>query len=126
MSQLNPYTVLNVPESATAEEIKKSYRKLSLQWHPDRNKNSPESTTKFQELNAAYEMIGDDDKRRNYDMQRRSPFHGGGSDGMAFSVNGMPFGGMSFENIHINPADILNFFTSSVFETGAPASSHST
>ena len=65
------YEVLGIAKEASPEDIKKAYRKLSLQFHPDRNNNSPESTTKFQSISAAYEVIGDEDKRRQYDMQSK-------------------------------------------------------
>ena len=67
----NLYEALGLNEAASQDEIKKAYRKLSLQFHPDRNNNSPESTTKFQSISAAYEVIGDEDKRRQYDMQSK-------------------------------------------------------
>ena len=66
----NHYEVLGVTESASADDIKKAYRKLSLQYHPDRNSNSAESTTKFQSISAAYDIIGDEGKRRQYDGPR--------------------------------------------------------
>ena len=53
------YKILEVTKNANENDIKKAYRKLSLQYHPDRNNNSPESTLKFQNINAAYEVIGD-------------------------------------------------------------------
>jgi DnaJ family protein B protein 4 len=132
----NLYEVLGVTESATQEEIKKAYRKLSLQYHPDRNNNSPESTTKFQSISAAYEVIGDDDKRRQYDMQSKMPFANGmqfnSGMGMPFG-HGMPFnGGMSFNGggggmptffttseMNIDPSEILNFFSSNIFGGGS-------
>ena len=52
----NLYEVLGINENASPDEIKKAYRKLSLQYHPDRNGNSSESTIKIQSINAAYEM----------------------------------------------------------------------
>ena len=51
----NLYNILEVPESASIDEIKKSYRKLSMTYHPDKNNNNPESTAKFQEISDAYE-----------------------------------------------------------------------
>jgi len=139
----NHYEVLGVPETASQEDIKKAYRKLSLQYHPDRNSNSAESTTKFQSISSAYETIGDEEKRRQYDMQSKMqgmPF--GGGPGMPFG-NGMPFhfpgmhpgmqggmhsgmqGGMHSGNMptffttssngNFDPADILNFVSNNFF-----------
>jgi curved DNA-binding protein len=68
------YNVLEVQETASPEDIKKAYRKLSMTYHPDKNKNSQESTEKIQKINEAYEILGDPDKRREYDMTKNNPF----------------------------------------------------
>jgi DnaJ-class molecular chaperone len=68
------YKVLELPETATIDEIKKSYRRLSLLHHPDRNGNSTDSVAKFQKINDAYETLGDADKKQEYDMTRNNPF----------------------------------------------------
>lgn len=77
------YNILGVPETASKDEIKKAYRSLSLKSHPDRNPNNPEAVSKFQKINEAYETLGDDQKREEYDMMNKNPFfrmasHGGG------------------------------------------------
>lgn len=61
------YEILGVPRNATKEEIKRAYRRLVLQYHPDRNK-SPEAEEKFKEISEAYAVLIDDEKRRLYDM----------------------------------------------------------
>ncbi|BAJ49881.1 molecular chaperone DnaJ [Candidatus Caldarchaeum subterraneum] len=61
------YEILGVPRNATKEEIKRAYRRLALQYHPDRNK-SPEAEEKFKEISEAYAVLMDDEKRRLYDM----------------------------------------------------------
>ena len=61
------YEVLGVSRNASADDIKKSYRKLAMQCHPDRN-SSPEATEKFKELSEAYEVLSDDTKRQRYDQ----------------------------------------------------------
>jgi DnaJ-class molecular chaperone len=62
------YDVLGVPKTATEKEIKSSYRKLARKWHPDANpENQPEAEEKFKELQEAYEVLGDPEKRRKYD-----------------------------------------------------------
>jgi DnaJ-class molecular chaperone len=68
------YNILEIPENANQEDIKKAYRKLSLKWHPDKNQNDPEAVSKFQKITEAYETLGDKDKRREYDMMKNNPF----------------------------------------------------
>jgi DnaJ-class molecular chaperone len=82
------YTILEVPETASMEDIKKSYRRLSLKYHPDRN---PDGKETFQTINDAYDTLGDIDKKNEYDAMRKNPFlrmaQGGGGGG-----GGMPPG----------------------------------
>jgi len=70
------YKVFGVPKTASRDEIKKAYRKLALQWHPDRNK-SPEAETKFKEINEAYEVLSDPKKRQAYDQFGHAAFRPG-------------------------------------------------
>ncbi len=135
-TNLNPYEVLKLDESASSDEIKKAYRKLCLINHPDRNNSSSESTKKFQDITSAYELIGDESKRKQYDMQSKMqssgmpfsfnqtngiPFsfmqsNGGGGGGVFPFASGIPFmqsngdGGLDFD-----PSEILNFVTSNIF-----------
>ena len=134
----NFYETLGVSEKASQEDIKKAYRKLSLLYHPDRNGNSPESTLKFQSISAAYDVIGDEDKRRQHDMQSKMQFGPGGMAFHGMHSGGMPFansgggihsGGMPFANgMHggmptffttgsgeFDPSDILNFMSNNFF-----------
>ncbi|NBO56703.1 MAG: molecular chaperone DnaJ, partial [Actinobacteria bacterium] len=72
------YAVLGVPQNASAKDITKSYRKLARQYHPDTNPNNAAAEEKFKEISAAYDVLGDDDKRREYDEVRRmGPMAGG-------------------------------------------------
>jgi DnaJ-class molecular chaperone len=120
----NYYKDLGVTEAASQEDIKKAYRKLSLQYHPDRNNNSAESTTKFQSISSAYEVIGDADKRRQYDMQSKMQFApgcgaGGEGGGMPFPfATNMGPAFFSTGNGEFNPADILNFMSNNFFGQG--------
>src|ERR1700733_6124030 len=63
----DPYEVLGVPRGASAAAIKIAYRKLAKKHHPDANKNDPKSAARFSELNSANEIIGDEDKRKQFD-----------------------------------------------------------
>jgi DnaJ-class molecular chaperone len=84
----DPYEVLGVPRGASAAAIKSAYRKLAKKHHPDANKNDPKSAERFSELNSANEIIGDDDKRKQFDRgeidaegkPRFQGFPGGGGD----------------------------------------------
>lgn len=67
-SKMSLYEILGVQRNASCDDIKKAYRKLSLQYHPDRNRNSEESKRKFQDLGSAYDILSDTHKRREYDM----------------------------------------------------------
>jgi len=85
------YNILGIPETASKDDIKKAYRSLSLKLHPDRNPNNLEAVSKFQKINEAYETLGDEEKKAEYDMINKNPFfrmatQGGGGQNM-----GMPF-----------------------------------
>ena len=63
----DPYELLGVPRGAAAGQIKSAFRKLAKKHHPDANKNDPKSAEKFAEVNAAYEILGDEAKRKQFD-----------------------------------------------------------
>ena len=62
------YEVLGVTKTASGEEIKKAYRKLAMQYHPDRNPDNKEAEEKFKEVNEAYEVLSDANKKARYDQ----------------------------------------------------------
>jgi len=76
MSEESHYKILDVPENANLDEIKKAYRKLSLKYHPDKNPGKPEVVEIFHKINNAYEVLGDQNKKNEYDMMRKNPLAG--------------------------------------------------
>jgi len=89
------YTILGVSKTASDQEIKKAYRRLALQYHPDKNKGNKEAETKFKEINQAYEVLSDGQKRAQYDQfgaAGAQGFGGGGYGGaQGFDPNNVDF-----------------------------------
>ena len=84
------YEVLEVERDASDDEIKKTYRKLALKWHPDKNDNSEESTRIFTEIQQAYEVLIDPQERAWYDKHREQIIRGG-DDYVDNSINLMKY-----------------------------------
>ena len=108
----DPYNVLGVPKSADEREIKSAFRKLAKQYHPDQNKNDPRAQEKFAEVNQAYEIVGDKEKRARFDRGEidatgkerfqgfgGNPFGAGGTGSPFGNSTGGPFGGGAAEDI---------------------------
>ena len=117
----DPYEVLGVPRGASAAAIKSAYRKLAKKHHPDSNKNDPKAAARFSEINSANEIIGDEDKRKQFDRgeidaegkprfqgfpggdpRGRAGGPGGGFETYTFRTGGGPGGaggGAGFEDI---------------------------
>lgn len=98
MSKRDYYEVLDVNKSASAEEIKKSYRKKAIQYHPDKNPGDKEAEEKFKEAAEAYEVLSNPDKKQRYDQF--------GHAGMS-GANGFSGGGMSMDDIFSSFGDIF-------------------
>ncbi|HLU24673.1 MAG TPA: molecular chaperone DnaJ [Longimicrobiales bacterium] len=117
------YQVLNVSENATPEEIKKAYRRLAKQYHPDANPGNPEAAERFKEIGEAYAVLSDPEKRKQYDRLRKL----GGLGGFDFSSASRPgagaepgwSGGFNFDDLS-NIGGLGDLF-STIFEFGRRA-----
>src|SRR5690606_23119735 len=99
MSKRDNYEVLGVARGASQEEIKKAYRKIALQYHPDRQPGNQEAEEKFKEAAEAYDVLSNADKRAQYDRF--------GHAGMGGAAGGGFGGGMRMEDIFQNFGDIF-------------------
>ena len=91
--------MLGVSKGATADELKKAYRKLARQYHPDVNKDNEEAADKFKECSEAYEVLSDEQKRAQYDQFGHAAFENGGAGGYGQGGFGGGFGGGGMEDI---------------------------
>jgi molecular chaperone DnaJ len=122
------YATLGVSASATADEIKKQYRKLAKRYHPDTNASDPKAGDRFKEISEAYTVLGDADKRKQYDEMRRlgafggQPFGagrpGGARRGGTTSAPG-PGANFRFEDFDIGGLGGLGDLFGSMFGNGA-------
>jgi molecular chaperone DnaJ len=101
MSKRDFYEILGVPKAASADEIKKAYRKVAMQFHPDRNPGDKAAEDKFKEAAEAYEVLSDQDKKAQYDRYGHAGVSGAGRPG------GGRGGGMNMDDIFSNFGDVF-------------------
>src|SRR5579863_1757812 len=97
MSKRDYYDVLGLKKGASPDELKKQFRKLAMDHHPDRNPNDKAAEHKFKELNEAYDVLKDDQKRGAYDRYGHAAFeqgNGGGGFSQGFEFNSGDLGGI--------------------------------
>ena len=104
----DPYEVLGVPKGASAGDVKSAFRKLAKKLHPDANKNDAKAASRFSELNAAYEILGDADKRKAFDRgeidaEGKPRFQGFEGFGAGRGGQGGFGGGEGFESFSYGP-----------------------
>lgn len=102
MAKRDFYEILGVKKNATADEIKKAYRKLAIQYHPDKNPNNKEAEEKFKEAAEAYEILSNAEKKQRYDQYGHAGVGGASGGGGGFSG-----GGMNMEDIFSQFGDIF-------------------
>ena len=103
------YAVLGVPKNASAAEIKKAYRKLAQQHHPDTKQGDPDAEARFKELSAAYDVLGDAEKRKSYDQVRDMSASGFGPGFGRPGAGGAGWpGGVRYEQVNVD--DIGDLF----------------
>lgn len=98
------YEVLGLQKGATDDEIKKAYRKLAKQYHPDLNPDNPEAEAKFKEINEANDVLSDPQKRAKYDQFGHAgvdPSYGGGAGGFGGGFGGFSGGFSSADGIDL-------------------------
>src|SRR5919112_2399420 len=98
MSKRDYYEVLGVAKTASEAEMKSAFRKLAMQYHPDRNPGDHEAEVKFKEINEAYQTLSDGQKRAAYDRYGHAAFANGGAGGPGFGTDFSDFMSDIFEN----------------------------
>src|SRR5438093_3686413 len=117
-AQRDYYQLLGVAESASTDEIKKAFRRLAKQYHPDRNPNNPQAAERFKEINEAHDVLSDPEKRKKYDTLRRyGAFAGAGAGARGRSREGTQGRGASDVESDFDMSDLggLGDLFSSIF-----------
>ena len=110
VTKVDYYELLSVSKDASDQEVKTAYRKLAMQYHPDRNPNNPEAEAKFKECSEAYSVLSDSEKRAAYDRYGHAAFQGGGPGA------GGPFQGGGFAGQDVG--DIFGDIFGEMFNMG--------
>jgi molecular chaperone DnaJ len=103
MNKRDYYDILGTSKNASSDEIKKAYRKLAMKYHPDRNPDNKQAEEKFKEAAQAYEILGDEQKRKQYDQFGHNSFNNNSGGGQHHNMN------MNMEDILNNFGDIFGF-----------------
>lgn len=111
MEFMDYYKILGVPKNASADDIKKAYRKLARQYHPDTNKD-PQAHKKFQEINEANEVLGDPENRKKYDKYGKDWQHGEQYEKARQAQQAQGFGGRQYEGFGGEDDGFSDFFSS--------------
>jgi molecular chaperone DnaJ len=111
VTKIDYYEVLSVSRDASDQELKTAYRKLAMQYHPDRNPDDPSAEGKFKECSEAYQVLSDAEKRAAYDRYGHAAFQGGNGAGAG------PFGGGGFGNAQ-DLGDIFGDLFGEMFNMG--------
>lgn len=119
----NFYEILGVHEKATKDEIKRAYRSLQMKYHPDKNLGNSECMMMTQKINEAYETLGDEQKRQDYDNMRANPFmrmdsHSPHADVPIHDIFNMLFGAKAFHNM--SPGGNVHIFNGCQTHMGKP------
>ncbi|HEY2040113.1 MAG TPA: molecular chaperone DnaJ [Edaphobacter sp.] len=115
VTKVDFYEVLSVSRDASDQELKTAYRKLAMQYHPDRNQGDPAAEEKFKECSEAYQVLSDPDKRAAYDRYGHAAFNGSSS-----GAGAGPFGGGGFGNAQ-DLGDIFGDLFGEMFNMGGSA-----
>lgn len=129
MPDTDLYEVLGVTKKATQDEIKKAHRKLSRKWHPDVNPDNPEAEAKFKEIQNAFDILSDAEKRKQYDtfgrtMPGGSPFPGG-AGGPQFNWGGGQGSPIDLSSLFGGQVDMADLFGGGAGAAGRSASGRS-
>jgi molecular chaperone DnaJ len=114
-SQRDYYQILGVSETATTDEIKKAFRRLAKQYHPDRNPNNPQAADRFKEINEAHDVLSDAEKRKKYDQLRRYGAFAGAGQGYGRGGGSTPGPDADFDLSDLGSFGGLGDLFSSIF-----------